>query len=729
MNILVATPGRLLQHMDSTVGFSADNLAILVLDEADRLLEPGFKQELNSVLTNLPKERQTLLFSATQTKSVKDLARLSLKKSNTEYVSVHEAEPVPTKLVQTFIECELFEKVDVLFSFIKSHLKNKIVVFVSTMKQVKYFQEVVKLLLPQIISCKLSGSMSQKSRREQYEEFCASRNAVLFATDIAARGLDFPRVDFVVQLDIPVSTQAYIHRVGRTARLHAEGKSIMIVTPQDNSFLQVLEDERHISSIKETKVNPSHIVSIKDQLSALLSFDVNLKLTALRYYESYLRHVNKNHKAGDKVHVNVRELPLDDFAQRLGLASKPSVKLIKNDTRSEDVQSGQDEQMDEEDDDEEEEEEDDEEVEEAGDVNDENVEADGSDDDDEDDEDQVYNVFFEGDSEIKGKVLEEYESSDSEQEESESESEEEEVKEPEQEEEEKKPKKKLTKLEKAIGRRTATTLHSKDYRSLTKEQGDQDEDDFFTIKRSTEELDLDPELQGDVELPIGKRSKFKLNAGLNKRIIFGEDGEKPKSYFETVVQDLNQLDPTQVSKDSAEYKKELLTSISQAEKQDKEKAKEVRKELRRKQKEERKRLEALRDTVDDLTQGLDPERRKSGIAGGVQLDVNNKQLIDRVGDADFEIDKGVSEFVKHLEDDADEAREERMYRKDKNVDDVVAELTKQRDQREREQGIKKRTMQSKRKFEEIMKNEQVQPAKKKKSTLQDDEDIAMQLLQ
>ncbi len=100
MNMLVCTPGRLLQHMDETPGFDASQIQILVLDEADRILDMGFSATLNAILHNLPQERQTMLFSATQTKSVKDLARLSLKAP--EYIAVHAeaAMPTPVKLQQ-----------------------------------------------------------------------------------------------------------------------------------------------------------------------------------------------------------------------------------------------------------------------------------------------------------------------------------------------------------------------------------------------------------------------------------------------------------------------------------------------------------------------------------------------------------------------------------------------------------------------------------------------------
>lgn len=154
MNILVATPGRLLQHMDQTVGFDCQNLQMLgelvsmpiisyrcslflVLDEADRILDMGFARSLNAIISHLPRDRQTLLFSATQTQSVKDLARLSLDKPTSVNVQeVGSGAATPRNLEQHYLVCELERKLDVLYSFIKSHLKTKAIVFMSSGKQV-----------------------------------------------------------------------------------------------------------------------------------------------------------------------------------------------------------------------------------------------------------------------------------------------------------------------------------------------------------------------------------------------------------------------------------------------------------------------------------------------------------------------------------------------------------------------------------------------------------------
>ena len=223
MNILVCTPGRMLQHLDQTAGFDADNLQILVLDEADRIMDMGFQSAVDALVEHLPKTRQTLMFSATQSKKVSDLARLSLK--DPEYDSVHEASAsaTPTNLQQHFIITPLAEKLDTLYGFIKANLKSKIIVFLSSGKQVRFVYESFRHLQPGISLLHLHGRQKQIARMEITSRFTEAKHACLFATDVVARGIDFPAVDWVIQADCPEDADTYIHRVGRTAEARYGG--------------------------------------------------------------------------------------------------------------------------------------------------------------------------------------------------------------------------------------------------------------------------------------------------------------------------------------------------------------------------------------------------------------------------------------------------------------------------------------------------------------------------
>lgn len=288
MNVLICTPGRLLQHMDETPAFDCSNLQILVLDEADRILDLGFEKTMNAIIQNLP-PRQTLLYSATQTKSVRDLARLSL--SQPEYISVHEdaKEATPQQLTQAFTCCELNQKLDVLFSFIRSHLKSKILVFMSSCKQVRFVYEAFRKLRPGVPLMPLYGKQKQFKRMAIFKDFSKKPAAVLLATDIAARGLDIPGVDWVVQLDCPEDPQTYIHRVGRTARFNHDGKALLILLPSEKAFIPLLQAKK--IPIVETQINAATLQTTASNIAGLNAEDPDLKYLAQKCFISYMRSV------------------------------------------------------------------------------------------------------------------------------------------------------------------------------------------------------------------------------------------------------------------------------------------------------------------------------------------------------------------------------------------------------------------------------------------------------
>ncbi|KAI8819089.1 P-loop containing nucleoside triphosphate hydrolase protein [Fimicolochytrium jonesii] len=325
MNILVCTPGRLLQHMDQTPDFSCDNLRVLVLDEADRVLDMGFERTLNAIVANLPKDRQTLLFSATQTKSVRDLARLSLK--DPEYVSVHEQaeSATPKQLVQKYLVCNLPDKLDILFSFLKSHLKSKIIVFVSSCKQVRFVHETFCKMQPGIVLNCLHGKQKQAKRMAIFEQFCRKKAICLIATDIAARGLDFPAVDWVIQLDCPEDAATYIHRVGRTARYESEGNGLLFLLPSEEKGMVAALEQKKVP-IQRIRVNPSKTTSVVKQLQAYCSQSPEMKYLAQKAFISYMRSV---HLQSDKAIFDVNALPAEAYAESLGLPGAPKIKFVK----------------------------------------------------------------------------------------------------------------------------------------------------------------------------------------------------------------------------------------------------------------------------------------------------------------------------------------------------------------------------------------------------------------
>ncbi|KAG2007081.1 ATP-dependent rRNA helicase RRP3 [Coprinopsis cinerea AmutBmut pab1-1] len=326
MNILVATPGRLLQHMDQTVGFDTDNLQMLVLDEADRILDMGFQRTLSALLSHLPKSRQTLLFSATQTESVSDLARLSLK--DPEYVGVKEAGSsgsyIPDSLEQHYVITELDKKLDVLWSFIKTHLQSKVLVFLSSCKQVRFVFETFCKMHPGVPLLHLHGKQKQTARLAMYTKFTSHSHAVMFATDIAARGLDFPAVDWVVQVDAPEDAETYIHRVGRTARYESKGKGLLFLCPSEEEGMTSALTKKGLT-VQKIKIRQSKTQNIQLQLQKLCFEDPEIKYLGQRAFVSYLRsiYLQKN-----KSIFKLDALPVDRYAESLGLPGTPKIKFL-----------------------------------------------------------------------------------------------------------------------------------------------------------------------------------------------------------------------------------------------------------------------------------------------------------------------------------------------------------------------------------------------------------------
>jgi ATP-dependent RNA helicase DDX10/DBP4 len=305
-----------------------------VLDEADRCLDMGFAKCLNAILANLPTARQTLLFSATQTKSVKDLARLSL--NNPEYVAPRADNApvatmddktttldVPAGLEQYYMVVPLDKKIDHLFSFVKTHLQSKAIVFASSSKQVRFLFETLRHMRPGIPLMHLYGRQKQATRLDTYTRFSNSKHAILFATDVAARGLDFPAVDWVIQLDCPEDSATYVHRVGRTARYQRKGSALLFLLPSEEGGMTARLSDRGIA-VKALRAKESKLQSIQGLLQSYAFQYPEIKNLAQRAFISYVRSV---YLQSDKTVFKLDDLPLDAFATSLGLAGAPQIRF------------------------------------------------------------------------------------------------------------------------------------------------------------------------------------------------------------------------------------------------------------------------------------------------------------------------------------------------------------------------------------------------------------------
>ncbi|XP_047069689.1 DEAD-box ATP-dependent RNA helicase 32-like [Lolium rigidum] len=326
LNIIVCTPGRLVQHFDETPNFDCSQLQILVIDEADHMLHRDFQSQIDIIISQIPKV-QTLLFSATQTKSIKDLARVNLK--NPEYISVHEqaSTATPDFLEQCAMIVPLEQKLNMLWSFIKRHLRSKILVFLTSVKQVKFVYEIFKKLRPGIPLKCMHGRMKYEVQQAIVAEFNES-TSVLFSTDISARGLDIRDVDWVVQVDCPENLAVYIHRVGRTARYNRKGKSLIFLCPEEEKMLEKLKAAESKIPISVRKPKVEQLEQISKNIAAVLVKFPNLQQLGKRAFVTYLKSI---HVQKDKEVFDLNRFSAENFAayaSSLGLPVTPKIRFV-----------------------------------------------------------------------------------------------------------------------------------------------------------------------------------------------------------------------------------------------------------------------------------------------------------------------------------------------------------------------------------------------------------------
>ncbi|GLV32961.1 porthos [Carabus blaptoides fortunei] len=236
-HILIATPGRLVDHLENTKGFNLRALKFLVMDEADRILNMDFEVEVDKILKVIPRERRTFLFSATMTKKVQKLQRASLKdpvkvEVSTKYQTVD-------KLQQYYLFIPVKFKDVYLVHMLNEMAGNSFMIFCSTCNNT--IRTALMLRNLGFTGIPLHGQMSQNKRLASLTKFKAKNRSILISTDVASRGLDIPHVDVVINFDIPTHSKDYIHRVGRTARAGRSGKAITFVSQYDVELYQRIE--------------------------------------------------------------------------------------------------------------------------------------------------------------------------------------------------------------------------------------------------------------------------------------------------------------------------------------------------------------------------------------------------------------------------------------------------------------------------------------------------------
>ena len=326
--IIICTPGRLIDHMVNTKKFNYNNIKILTIDEADKILKIGFEEELTEIIKLIPKNRQTLLFSATITPKVEDLITLSVK--NYENIRIKSSDPTVSTLEQGYLIIDADKKFLFSFTFFKKNKNAKILVFFATCKEVEFYSSLLNYVDVPVLS--ITGEYKQQKRSTTFMEFCSLDKGILLCTDVAQRGLDIPDVDWVIQYDPPHDPEEYLHRVGRTARgANKVGKALLMIMPNEINFIRMLQ--LYKIKLDEFQFPEKKLAKVQEQLEKLVNkkdkYLLNLATDAYRAY------IHSYHANTDKDTFDLEKLDLLKVCKSFGLISPPFVHLnIKPKTNS-----------------------------------------------------------------------------------------------------------------------------------------------------------------------------------------------------------------------------------------------------------------------------------------------------------------------------------------------------------------------------------------------------------
>jgi superfamily II DNA/RNA helicase len=244
--MVVATPGRLLDLVEHNA-LSLRSVATLVLDEADRLLDLGFADELANVLSLLPERRQNLMFSATFPPAVNALAEILMREPLR--VDVPSTPATVPDIEQRAIQVDTSRRTQLLLRLIREHGWSRVLVFVATKYSTEHVAE--KLRRAGIDAAAIHGELSQGARAQALADFKAHQLQVLVATDIAARGIDIVHLPAVVNYDLPRSTDDYIHRIGRTGRAGQSGVAVSFVSASTEAHFRLIEKRHRLTLTRE----------------------------------------------------------------------------------------------------------------------------------------------------------------------------------------------------------------------------------------------------------------------------------------------------------------------------------------------------------------------------------------------------------------------------------------------------------------------------------------------
>ena len=366
-NIAIGTPGRMLDYLKSKL-LKVKHLEILIIDEADIILNMGFRQQVDEILSHLPKQRRTGLFSATQTSELDDLVRSGLRNPmKVTAVESHDSGndkkkvTVPSQLTNFFLYCDYRQKLNYLIHLLKNDdpipSGNSVIVYFLTCACVdfysKLFREILgKKDLQSIQLFSLHGQMVQKRRNAEHQSFKTAceeiskqqeassetsnetlptpthnKKAVLFCTDVAARGLDFPSISTIIQFDAPTNPDQFVHRVGRTARMGKEGQSMLFLARSENDYIDYLEFKKiQMHELRPSQNMISQNYVNKETLKKVIQSDRDIFEKGEEALKSFVRSY-KEHQLSYIFKFD--KLRFDQLLEAYCVLKRPTIREIK----------------------------------------------------------------------------------------------------------------------------------------------------------------------------------------------------------------------------------------------------------------------------------------------------------------------------------------------------------------------------------------------------------------
>jgi ATP-dependent RNA helicase DeaD len=313
VQVVVGTPGRIMDHMDRGT-LKLDNVGIIVLDEADEMLDMGFREDIENILSDCPEERQTVFFSATMPKPILDLTKKFQK--NPEIIKVLRKELTVENISQVYYEVKQPLKIELMTRLMNLNQYTLSVVFCNTKRVTDEVTE--ELIARGVMAEALHGDLSQAQRTKVMNKFRKGHCSVLVATDVAARGIDVDNVEAVFNFDLPLDEENYVHRIGRTGRAGKSGAAISFVTGRKDMF-RIRDLEKFIKTSIE-KVSPPSVTDLVELKKAQFIKDVHRQISKEEdnsFYEDVIGQLLTEGLSIEQVALGVIKLQLANSVHEL----------------------------------------------------------------------------------------------------------------------------------------------------------------------------------------------------------------------------------------------------------------------------------------------------------------------------------------------------------------------------------------------------------------------------